>query len=409
MNEFNLDLKKLFKKKSIIIKDESVFEPTYIPECIVHRENELRLLANHFKTIIFKNTAQSGKQVIIQGSVGSGKTVVAKQFGVTIEEYCNTSSEAEITKISFFHMNCRRQRSWYLILTSILQQLVPAFPIRGFSTAELLAYLLKILDERREGLLLCLDEIDYLLSGSKEQDILYSLIRYHEGVTHDNQFQISLMLVTRNAHFQTLLDPALISSLSQQIILFKPYTAVQLFDILALRAQKGLYDSTFSDDILKTIVSLAYKGSDARYAIELLWRSAKVAEHEETHQISVEHVRKAQVSVYPFKRSLITDLSPQLKIILQALASLLSNMKERALVTTMELRAKYHDLCQISHLEPRKNTQFWIYLQELVKYGIIELHVENRHFNGKSAGRTSLIGIHDFPVDELLFLLESNQ
>ena len=222
-------------------------------------------------------------------------------------------------------------------------------------------------------------------------------------------FQISLILITRNAHFQTLLDSALISSLSQQIILFRPYTAVQLFDILALRAQKGLYETVFSDDVLKTIVSLAYRGSDARYAIELLWRSAKVAEHEKAHQICIEHVRKAQVSVYPFKQSLITDLSPQLKIILQALALLLSNMKERALVTTSELRAKYHDLCLISQLEPRKNTQFWAYLQDLAKYGIIELHVENRHLNGKSAGRTSLIGIHNFPVNELLFLLDSNQ
>lgn len=409
MNWSKFDLTKFLAKKQIIIKDDQIFEPIYIPECLVHREEELSLLANHFKSIISKNAVNSGKQVIIQGPVGSGKTVLVKQFGRILEDYCRAKSDANISNLSFFYMNCRRQRSWYLILTSILRQLVPAFPVRGFSAGELLTYLVKIVDERNQGLLICLDEIDYILSESKGQDVLYSLIRHHEGISQYEQAQISLILVTRNPHFETLLDTALLSSLSQCVIVFEPYNANQLFDILSFRAQQGLYERAYSNDILKAIASLAFKNGDARYAIELLWRSAKVAEQEEAQRIDFEHIRKAQVSVFPIRQSIITDLPLQQKTVLLALALLLNYEKNRAYVTTNELRDKYNEICEKSRLNPRKQTQFWIYLQELDKQGLIELKVQNRHKNGKSAGRTTKIGISDFPVSELILLLEQNR
>ncbi len=414
MDGSKFDLKKYFIKKHTIIKDEQIFEPIYIPECLVHREKELSLLASYFKSTIYKNSinsggsVKSGKQLIIQGSVGLGKTVVVKQFGLTLEDYCQNRAEDNIIRISFFHMNCRRQRSWYLIFTSILRHLVPAFPIRGFSADELLTYLIKIVKERNQGLLICLDEIDYLLTESKGQDLLYSLIRHHEGVSLNEQAQISLILITRNPHFQTFLDPALLSSLSNSVIIFEPYTYSQLLDILLQRAQRGLNERGYSDDILKAITSIANKSGDARYAIELLWRSAKVAEQQEAKEIEFEHVRKAQISVFPIKHSIVTDLSPQLKSVLLSLALLLKCDKDRAFVTTKEVREKYNEICIYSQLKPRKQTQFWLYLQELEKQGLVELEVHNTHHNGKSSGRTTLIGISDFPVDELLHLLEVN-
>lgn len=408
MNESKFDLTEFLAKKQIVIKDDQVFEPIFIPEYLVHRDNELSLLANHFKSIISKNATNSGKHLIIQGPVGIGKTVVVKRFGLTFADYCSTSSDENIANLAFFHMNCRRQRSWHLILTSILRQLVPAFPIRGFSVDELLTYLVKIVKERNQGLLICLDEVDYLLSESKGQDVLYSLIRHHEGVSQYEQAQISLILVTRNPHFQTFLDTALLSSLSQCIIVFEPYTANQLFDILSLRAQQGLYGRAYTEEILKSIASLAFKSGDARYAIELLWRSAKVAEQEDALKIDFEHIRKAQVSVFPIRQSIITDLPPQLKKVLLALALLLNSEKNRALVTTNELRNKYNEICNKSQEKPRKQTQFWNYLQKLAKHGLIELEVQNRHQNGKSAGRTTLIGISDLPIRDLLSLLEQD-
>ncbi|UCE13717.1 MAG: AAA family ATPase [Candidatus Heimdallarchaeota archaeon] len=404
MKRSNFNLVKFLNQQQNIIKDEHVFEPTYLPECLVHREEELSLLANHFKSVLSKSNSNSGKHIIIQGPVGLGKTVVAKKFGMTFEEFSRTNED--VSKISYFHINCRRQRSWYLILTSILRRLVPAFPIRGFGVDELLTFLANIVNEREHGLLICLDEIDYLLTERSDHDVLYSLIRHHEGILHLKQVPISLILITRNPHFQTLLDTALLSSLCNSVIVFSPYNNGQMFDILSLRVQKGLHENTCSDDLIKSITSLTINNGDARTAIELLWRSAKVAEQEKSPRINFEHIRRAKSSLFPIKRSVITDLSQQQKYILQALALLLKNETSCGFVTTKELQEKYCEICTEAQILPRKQTQFWNYLQELAKHGIVELEVRNRHHNGKSAGRTTMISISDIPISELLPLLE---
>jgi len=406
LDDSKFDIVKFFNQKNEIIRNEKAFEPNYIPECLIHREEELKLLATHFKSIISKNSSNVGKQIVIQGPVGMGKTVLVKKFGEILEKYCSENLHSHSANIVFFHMNCRRQRSWYLIFTSILQKLVPAFPVRGFSTDELLSYLIKVLEERKQSMLLCLDEIDYLISHRKEQDVLYSLIRYYERQDNDENVQISLILVTRNPIFHNLLDQALKSSLSQKTIIFESYHKDQLFDIILNRAQHGLYTNSFSENVLKTIAAIAHENGDARYAIELLWRSAKIAEQKNKQRIEFEHVRKAQVSIFPIKQSMITELSPQLKNVLYALASLLHIDKSRATVTTTEVREKYEEICQNTNMEPRKHTRFWSYLQKLSKYGLIKLQVKNYHQNGKSSGRITSIGIPDFPISDLLLLLE---
>lgn len=408
MTESKFDLLNYLSQECTIFKNEQVFEPTYSPKKLVHRDKELAYLANHFRSITFRDSLNSCKQVVIQGPVGSGKTAVAKHLGATLERYCSMNPSQQAARIMFFHLNCRRQKSWHSIFTNILRQLVPAFPIRGFSANELLTYLIRILEEKNQGLLLCLDEIDYILP--KGQDMLYSLIRHHEGTRRgdQNQARISLILITRNPQFQKLLDPVLLSSLSQRLITFEPYTAPQLFDILSLRAHTGLFNEGYSNEIISQVANIASKrGGDARYAIELLWRSGKITDQEGSSKIDLEHLRRAQAEVFPVKNSIITDLSFQLKNVLLALAVLLDNEKTRSFVTTRELRKKYTEICKETNLLPRKQTQFWSYLQDLSQQGLIELRVHNRHTDdGKSVGRTSMIGISDIPVSNLLYLLK---
>jgi len=406
MNDPDFRLVDCFNQRSQIFKKEEVFEPSFIPESLYHREKEFSALANHFKPILARSSNFHGKQVIIQGSVGLGKTAVAKQFGMTLETYSQKNYNSVLDSILFFHLNCRRLRSWNLIFTSILRQLVPAFPLRGFGASELLEFLGSIMEERNQKMLLCLDEIDHLISRSNGQDILYSLIRGSEGIRQGKSSTISLILITRNPNFQSYLDPALFSSLSKRMIIFPAYTFAQLYDIISRRAKQGLNSSAFSPEIMKTIAAIAHKQSDARYAIELLWRAGKTAEGERSQEILYEHIRKAQISNFPVKQSLITDLPLHQKLVLFTISQLLQQRNDEGYILSNEIKREYEITCGLKGIIPRKQTQFWIYIQELTNSGLITSKIINRHKNGKSQGRTAKISISDFPVGELTTFLD---
>ncbi|MHA1974158.1 MAG: Cdc6/Cdc18 family protein [Candidatus Hodarchaeales archaeon] len=407
MNSGDFDVISFFEHKTKIFRNERVFDPSYVPDILVHRESELSQLANHFKSLVSRNTILSGKHIVVQGPVGVGKTVVVRKFGETIQNYCISKKDDDTSNLIYVHMNCRRYRSWYLILSIILREFVNVFPARGFSNEELIVFLLNILEERRQVLLLCLDEVDYLLRDKKSQDVLYSFIREYEGLNTRMKGRISLVLVSRDPNFFMLMDSAIVSSLSQHLVVFKKYNKEQLFDILIRRASEGLYESSYSDEIIKVITSISYRKGDVRYAIELLWRAAKIADREKEASINFEHIRRAQASILPLKREIILDLPTNLKIVLESLVLLLQHDLEKSSVSITEVREKYEELCSINGYEPRKYTQFWKYVKNLERHGLVELNIRNRHADGRSAGRSTFISINNIPLDELLDVLKA--
>jgi cell division control protein 6 len=190
------------------------------------------------------------------------------------------------------------------------------------------------------------------------------------------------------------------------MIIFNSYNADQLFDILYSRAKMGLKHTSYSHEVLKEVASLAHTHGDARYALELLWRAAKVAESEGKQEIMFEDVRKAQISHFPIKQSIITELPHHQKMVLFSIARLLIQSPNQSGVFSSEIKSEYEKLCLEKGESPRKQTQFWVYLQELKQNGIIQLKVINRQKKGKSGGRSARISITDLPVKELVALLE---
>jgi cell division control protein 6 len=408
MEDLKFNIIDLLDRNQNIIKNEEVFNPNYVPEHFLHRKKELTLLADHFRSILIEKKHYVGKQVLVQGSVGLGKTAIVKYFGMKLAEYCNSNKDRNIPNVLYFHINCRRLRSWNMILNSILRRLIPAFPIRGFSTDELLAFLSNILEERNQYLLLCLDEIDSLISKSKNQDVLYSLIRQHEGSIGFQSFQISLILISRNGFFLKNLDRTVYSSLSNNVITFQPYTIQQLVDILMFRAERGFHENAYTPEIIERIATIANEKADTRFAIELLWKSAKIAEESDANQISIDHIRQMQSKISLIESAIITELPPQHKYIIYALCSLLNDTQQKA-ITSKELREKYEEICLNKQVTPRKNTQFWNYLQQLINLKLIKQEVRNRHVGNKSAGRISLYSTLDISPENVVSLLEKTE
>ena len=163
-----------------IFKDEKKLTATYLPDYLPFREEKLKTLTNYFKGIILHPTEFS-QNVILHGAVGAGKTVLAKKFGTNFEQIAKKYD----VPLKYIHVNCRKKQTTFLVLLSIIQKLNLQFPSRGFSTEDLAAILIKELDKQEVSLLLCLDEVDYLVCKNGV-NLLYTLIR-----TSDDQIERS--------------------------------------------------------------------------------------------------------------------------------------------------------------------------------------------------------------------------
>lgn len=402
---FNNSQKSVFKKQG-----EEVFNGTYIPKHISHREEEMKTLANFFRSII-TNPTNSSRKVILYGPVGSGKTLVSRAFGNDLIDYLHSEHTPGRPLFKFFHINCRKTKTPHLILTQLLRQLVPGFPLRGFSVDELLRIFTLLLYEQNLVCLLCLDEIDYL-SADERTDFLYALSRIEESPPttrirsnyrkETTESRFNLLAITRDENFRYYLDSSTASSLGKNFITFRPYTRQELFDIIDYRASLGLREEAYNDELLDVITGLAEGHyGDARFAIELLWRAAKISDKEQRNRITPEHVRKAVITVLPMEKSILDDLNIHQKLLLLSIARSLQN-ESRTFVTTPEVSTMYNQICEEARVRPRRQTQLWTYLKDLSKLGLITSEVVNKHKRGRSLGRVSNIYIRDLPLEEII-------
>jgi len=410
MSNTNTNFSAFFTNFKSVFREEKVFSANYIPNHLWHREEEMESLVNYFRSIITEPIASSRK-VVLYGPVGTGKTVVSRAFGTDLIKHLKAKHKPGDPVFRFFHVNCRKTKTPHLILTTILRQLVPGFPLRGYSVDELLRMFSLLLHEQNLVSLLVLDEIDYLLPDNRT-DFLYALSRIEEGNPklrddhfsnlpgNQNESRFNLLCCTRDKNFRYHLDSSTISSLGRNFITFPPYTRNQLFDIVNSRAELGLCQKSFDDELIESIAGLAEEYGDARFAIELLWRAAKLADREKKEQITVEHVRKAVVSVLPIEKSIVDDLSTHQKLLLLSIAKLLIN--NQPFVTSPEVKNSYVSICEEAGVHPRRQTQVWAYLKDLARLGLIQQEVENRHKNGRSEGRVTNIRVRDIPVEEII-------
>jgi len=185
-------------RKSVFMNEEKL-STDYVPPHLIHRDAELRQLAQFFRVLI-QTPGSCSKTVSIVGHVGTGKTAIAKRFGDFLEE----SASLRNINLKYIHINCRKQKTSTLILTTIIRNFSPNTPLRGFSTAELLYLLNEVLEKNNVFLLLVLDEADYLLRKNNSTDFIYDLIRLNDDKLNAIQ-RISLIVITAACLFSFFL------------------------------------------------------------------------------------------------------------------------------------------------------------------------------------------------------------
>lgn len=357
-----------------VFKHEEKLSPEYVPDKLLYRENELKLLLSFFSSLI-THEKPFHVRVHISGAVGTGKTSLAKLFGQTMEAEARKKGK----KIRFVHVNCRIHRSLYTILRKVVENLELDLPRRGYSDEEILQVLVKFLSSNKIRMILCLDEVEALVAEEGGSPI-YLLTRSGEDIS-EGSF-LSLLLVLRELDFLERLDSQTLSGMGTNNIHLNEYSKDQLFEILRYRAAEAFHKNVISDEVIEFLAEVAAERGDARYAIDLLWRAGKYAEAEVSQVVTAEHARKALASVYPtIRRENLSYLSRDEKLVLLAAARGLTVNKTQ--VTAAEVFQLYKLVCEELRQEAKGYTTFWETLQQLQDLGFVRLSVKSEGVKGR--------------------------
>jgi cell division control protein 6 len=374
-----------------IFVDEAILDVSYVPDIVLHRDAEYRMLEALFDNMVSAPYEMSQKAVMV-GGVGSGKTLLTQFYGRRLRE----RAAQRRVKLNYIHLNCRELRgSLFMILSRAVKRLRPEFPERGYAANELMDIMRQIMSEDNTQVLLSLDEVDVLIEN-EGSDALYYLTRFHEAAP-DEPRRLSLILISKDPEVFAKLDKSTLSSLQRNVIRMPEYDRGQISDILLYRAERAFRKDAVPLEIVDFISELAVKeNGDARYAIDVLHGSGKVAETSDANQIQPEHVREAAMGVFQtLKKETVRQLSLHEQLVLLGVARFFQAHSVTH-GTTGEIEDAYRLACEEYDESPRGHTQYWKYLKNLGGLDFVNIKLQ-----ASSQGRTQLISLERVPARSL--------
>lgn len=347
----------------------------YVPARLPHRENQIRQVAEVLAPAL---RGELPSNLLIYGKIGTGKTAVVQQVRVEFQRRTNLPKS-----VTFLAVNCGNIDTPYSLLQTIGNTLAPTEADRiptGWSLDRVQAAVRELMDGREGTLLLVLDEIDRLVARSGD-GLLYTLSQLN---TELKRARLCLIGISNDLKFTNNLDARVRSRLNEEKILFPPYGAAQLEDILRDRAREVFREGVVDPMVIERCAAYAaLENGDARRALALLRLAAEMAERDRAKRITVDHVVKAKSRleldiIVECCRSLPSHCKVLLYAILQAYE------RRRGAVATGEIYEGYCRLCQRLGLQPLHARSISNYLSELETLGLIRATIVSRGRGGRT-------------------------
>ncbi|HTZ41687.1 MAG TPA: cell division control protein Cdc6, partial [Candidatus Omnitrophota bacterium] len=178
----------------------------------------------------------------------------------------------------------------YRILAELIKKLGGEVPDTGLPTESVYNRFIKMIDSDKQLIVIVLDEIDQAVKKISS-DFLYNLTRLNSELS---KTQICLVGISNNLTFLDELDPRVRSSLSEEEVIFPPYNALQLQDILKKRADNAFRENTLEDGVIaKCAAFAAREHGDARRALDLLRVAGELAERDNSERILLKYIDEA--------------------------------------------------------------------------------------------------------------------
>ncbi|MBN1785096.1 MAG: ORC1-type DNA replication protein [Candidatus Bathyarchaeota archaeon] len=353
-----------FLSSNHIFENREVMRHDYIPKKLPHRDEQINCLGGIVAPVLRGSPCSNA---FIYGKTGTGKTAVTKYVLNML-----TSKSRELgSSVGICYVNCRLAGTEYRVLSSLCEALDVRVPFTGLAVGEVFDRFKQGLDAQKKIFIVVLDEIDALIKA-RGDTLLYELTRVNETLRHG---RTSIIGISNDLRFKEFLDPRVLSSLSEEEIVFRPYDAAELQEILWKRAQVAFSENALQDSAVALCAALAAaEHGDARRALDLLRVAGELAEREGADCVSEEHVRQAEKRVEHDRIVEVLENLPVHSKLVLCSVYLLGKTKVSYSITG-DIYGIYCELCEQSGLSPLTQRRVSGLISELDMVGLLNARV----------------------------------
>ena len=353
-----------FVSNTKIYKDREILRHDYLPDRLPHREEQIRQLGETVAPVL-KGARSSN--IFIYGKTGTGKTAVTKY----VLSHLEVKAKEFNAPVKFCYVNCRIAGSEYRVFANLCKSIGVSVPFTGLSGGEVFDRFRIGLDASGIIFIIVLDEIDVLIKP-RSDSLLYELTRINEAL---GKSKVSLVGISNDLRLKEFLDPRVLSSLSEEEIVFRPYDANELRNILFERVASAFYDGALSDSALSLCAALAAaEHGDARRALDLLRVAGEVAERNSSSVVIEEHVREAEKHIEHNRVvEALKNLTLHSKLVVLSVYHLNKVDVHRAI--TGDIYEVYSELCGELGITPLTQRRLSTLVNELDSMGLLNAKV----------------------------------
>ena len=334
------------------------------------RDKEIKEITSHFAPIM-----RGGQPIHMActGKTGTGKTVCL----LYLVRLLSKMSAKKNIGLRYEHIDLSTPRPCFRAINDIACLLNASRRYKkGISLEEMMGKIEDALSDYRGYLVLLIDEIDNVRTDL--DTFMKFLVR---RLPQKFPGKLILIFVSNQLGWAEDLDPRVQSFNRMQDLIFPPYDACDLRRILDIRVRKALNEDMLEEGIVQKIAALASQHhGDARKAVELLARSASLAEKQGT-KICLSTVDQANEEIEKDKYVDLIKTSP--KQLQAALYSVLTASPDQKKLTTSEAYEQYQRFCELATLRELTHRAFSDLIGELDLMGFVRCRVRSHGRYGR--------------------------